>query len=83
MSPHPDLKADGTKGYLAVGQATIRFCQEPETFPIFLAWCRKSYDGVEADEWFRPDLVMDDLAAMHNLLPQLEQIAKAFGMLPR
>jgi len=79
--PHPDLDPGGSGGHLVFAQATIRFALEPETFPVFLAWLRKSFAGLYSEDWFGEELIRKDLIWCHNALPGLEYLANELGML--
>lgn len=59
--------------HLAMAQWTIRFAQEPETYPVFLAWVRKIWpDCPYSDEEIGQDLV-----SAHNLMGQLDHLVRA------
>jgi hypothetical protein len=68
------LVGPSSRTALAPLQSCARFCLEPETFPIFLAWMKKNLTGTPP-EWFVEDLIRRDIAQAHDTVAAMEELA--------
>ena len=54
--------ADGESN-AAIVQWTLRFCQQPETLPVFCAWVRQIWPACP----YSDQEVLDNMAAIHDI----------------
>ena len=60
---------------LAPLQSCARFCLEPDVFPSFMAWLRKTAGHMHPPEWFDPKLIRQEIGAAHDVVGDLEDAA--------
>ena len=59
------IEGSATPG--AITQWALRFCQEPETLPVFIAWCRSIWPEMP----YSDGEISEDLTRAHNRITGL------------